>query len=91
MINIFILAIIEDVKSGPGALVIGLGLFCLIALMLPTDGEHNSSIPSYLHLTFNQKLIAAYILGELLYILEVISNLVILLLDICWEGSKCNL
>lgn len=56
-------AIIEDVKSGPGALVIGLGLFCLIALMLPTDGEHNSSIPSYLHLTFNQKLIAAYILG----------------------------
>lgn len=59
----FLSAFTEDVKGGPGALVIGLGLFCLIALMLPTNGDQNTSIPPYLHLTFNQKLIAAYILG----------------------------
>ncbi|CAB4045716.1 Hypothetical predicted protein, partial [Paramuricea clavata] len=55
----------EDVKSGPGALVISLCLLCLIALMLPTVGEKNSTLPPYLHLTVNQKLIAAYILGKL--------------------------
>ncbi|XP_028401412.1 motile sperm domain-containing protein 1-like [Dendronephthya gigantea] len=52
----------EDVKSGPGVMVISLCCVCLIALMLPTVGE-TTSIPPYLHLTVNQKLIAAYILG----------------------------
>lgn len=32
--------------------------------MLPTVGEKNTSVPPYLHLTVNQKLIAAYILGK---------------------------
>ena len=56
----------EDVRSGPGVMVISLCFVCLIALMLPTVGE-TTSIPPYLHLTVNQKLIAAYILGKLLY------------------------
>ena len=60
------LVITEDVKSGPSALVISLCLLCLVALMLPTAGEMNTSVPQYLHLTVNQKLIAAYILGKLL-------------------------
>lgn len=59
------LVITEDVKSGPGALVICLCFLCLFALMLPTVGDKNTSIPPYLHLTVNQKLIAAYILGNL--------------------------
>lgn len=49
-------------RSGPSALIIILCAICLIALVLPTVGEI-SSMPFYLHLTINQKLIAAYILG----------------------------
>ena len=61
------LVLVEDVKSGPGALLISLCFFCLIALMLPTVGEKNTSLPPYLHLSVNQKLIAAYVLGKLWY------------------------
>ena len=59
------LVLAEDGKSGPGTLVISMCFFCLIALMLPTVGEKNTFLPPYLHLTVNQKLIAAYILGKL--------------------------
>ena len=59
------LAFTEDVKSGPGPLIICLGFICLVALMLPSDGDKNTSLPPYLHLTLNQKLIAAYILGKM--------------------------
>ncbi|XP_046852937.1 motile sperm domain-containing protein 1-like [Xenia sp. Carnegie-2017] len=52
----------SEVRSGPSALIIILCAICLIALVLPTVGEI-SSMPFYLHLTINQKLIAAYILG----------------------------
>ena len=37
---------------------------CIIALMMPTQGETESRLPDYLHLHNSQKLIAAYILGE---------------------------
>ena len=37
---------------------------CIIALMMPTQGETESQLPDYLHLHNSQKLIAAYILGE---------------------------
>ena len=36
---------------------------CIAALMLPLHGDSSSSLPDYLHLTVNQKLIAAYVLG----------------------------
>uniref|UniRef100_A0A914E612 Uncharacterized protein n=1 Tax=Acrobeloides nanus TaxID=290746 RepID=A0A914E612_9BILA len=39
---------------------------CLATLLLPTDGDRNaqsSIIPSYIHPTVYQKLVAAYVLG----------------------------
>ncbi|KAL4219807.1 Motile sperm domain-containing protein 1 [Mactra antiquata] len=48
---------------GPSFVVILTGLVCIIALMLPSQGENGSRLPDYLHLSVNQKLIAAYVLG----------------------------
>ncbi|XP_003730214.1 motile sperm domain-containing protein 1 [Strongylocentrotus purpuratus] len=56
-------------RAGPGATVVLLALMCIVALMLPTQGEKGSRLPDYLHLTVNQKLIAAYVLGLLTMVL----------------------
>lgn len=52
----------------PSIPVLLLSVVCVIALMLPTNYDErvgtSISIPSYLHLSVNQKLIAAYILGN---------------------------
>ncbi|XP_033100981.1 motile sperm domain-containing protein 1-like [Anneissia japonica] len=50
-------------SSGPSLLMILLTMACMVALMVPTQGDKESRLPEYLHLTINQKLIAAYILG----------------------------
>ena len=49
--------------SGPGLLTVFLAVVCITALMLPTLGDVESLVPLYLHLSVNQKLVAAYILG----------------------------
>ncbi|XP_055355235.1 motile sperm domain-containing protein 1-like [Paramacrobiotus metropolitanus] len=53
--------------TAPSPLIVLLGVLCVAALCLPTDGHgshnQNSPWPVYLHLTLNQKLVAAYILG----------------------------
>ncbi|XP_043570289.1 motile sperm domain-containing protein 1 isoform X2 [Chiloscyllium plagiosum] len=49
-------------SSGPSLLTVFLGIICIIALMLPTLGEAESLVPVYLHLSVNQKLVAAYVL-----------------------------
>lgn len=51
-------------SSGPSLLTVFLGIVCIAALMLPTLGEVDSLVPLYLHLSVNQKLVAAYVLGE---------------------------
>lgn len=53
----------KTVSSGPSLLTIFLGVVCIAALMLPTLGDVESMVPLYLHLSVNQKLVAAYILG----------------------------
>ncbi|XP_078544702.1 motile sperm domain-containing protein 1 [Lissotriton helveticus] len=50
-------------SSGPSLLTVFLGMVCIAALMLPTLGEMESIVPLYLHLSVNQKLVAAYVLG----------------------------
>ncbi|XP_067404142.1 motile sperm domain-containing protein 1 [Emydura macquarii macquarii] len=50
-------------SSGPSLLTVFLGIVCIGALMLPTSGEVESLVPLYLHLSVNQKLVAAYVLG----------------------------
>ena len=55
--------------SGPGALVVVAAIACIVALMMPTHGEQGSSLPEYIQLTVNQKLIAAYILGKKIWMI----------------------
>ncbi|KAM4661552.1 motile sperm domain-containing protein 1 isoform 2-T2 [Amazona ochrocephala] len=49
-------------SSGPSLLTVFLGIVCIAALMLPTLGDLESLVPLYLHLSVNQKLVAAYVL-----------------------------
>ncbi|XP_074063816.1 motile sperm domain-containing protein 1 isoform X1 [Macrotis lagotis] len=53
----------RTVSSGPSLLTVFLGIVCIAALMLPTLGEVESLVPLYFHLSVNQKLVAAYVLG----------------------------
>lgn len=48
--------------SGPSILMIMVALVCLFVLLLPLEGE-SPGMPSYAHVTVNQKLIAAFALG----------------------------
>lgn len=63
---VFIGQIIVE-RQSPSIPVLLLSLACVVALMLPTtyDERASSSVPRYLHLSINQKLIAAYILGKI--------------------------
>ena len=51
-----------------------MAVVCIIALMLPLEGDkqHSDLIPQYLHLSVNQKLLAAFILGNHIVILLII-------------------
>lgn len=49
--------------SSPSSLVVVIAVACISALLLPIQGDKGSNLPDYLHLTVNQKLIAAYVLG----------------------------
>ncbi|XP_074658008.1 motile sperm domain-containing protein 1-like [Tubulanus polymorphus] len=50
-------------SSGPSLFVIFAAISCIFALMLPNQGDRESRLPTYIHLSQNQKLIAAYVLG----------------------------
>ena len=49
-------------KSSSGPLLVLAALTCLLVLLLPLHGEQ-PDWPAYLHITVNQKLIAAFVLG----------------------------
>ena len=48
---------------GPSLWVIIMAVACIIALLLPMEGEKHMDLPHYLLLSINQKLLAAFILG----------------------------
>ena len=54
----------SESSGGPSLVVIFTAFMCIIALMLPQQGDIESRLPDYLHLSVPQKLIAAYILGN---------------------------
>ena len=56
--------IARHASHGPSMVIVVAAIACIIALMMPTQGETESRLPDYLHLHNSQKLIAAYILGE---------------------------
>ncbi|XP_053229012.1 uncharacterized protein LOC128405984 [Podarcis raffonei] len=62
-------------SSGPSLLTVFLGIVCIAALMLPTLGEGGSLVPLYLHLSVNQKLVAAYVLGTHLFVVITLCDL----------------
>ena len=52
-------------QQGPSLWVIFMAVACIIALVLPLEGvEYSGSLPHYLLLSVNQKLLAAFILGR---------------------------
>ena len=50
-------------NSSPSILMVAVAIACLGVLLLPLEGE-SPSWPTYLHVTVNQKLIAAFALGK---------------------------
>ena len=50
-------------NSSPSVLMVAIAIVCLGILLLPLEGE-SPSWPAYLHITVNQKLIAAFALGK---------------------------
>lgn len=52
---------------GPSLLLVGAAVVCLACLLLPTQGEGvPTSLPVYLHLHANVKIVLAYALGMLI-------------------------
>lgn len=54
---------VQPISQGHTVLMMAVALVCLLVLLLPLVGEA-SEWPSYLHVTVNQKLIAAFALGR---------------------------
>ncbi|KAK2703768.1 motile sperm domain-containing protein 1-like [Artemia franciscana] len=52
-----------DARSSPNYLALLVAAICVAALMLPTTGDADTQLPTYLHLTLHQKLVFAYTLG----------------------------
>lgn len=54
-----------------------MAVVCIIALMLPLEGDKQRSdlVPQYLHLSVNQKLLAAFILGNHIVVLLTLSKI----------------
>lgn len=49
--------------AGPSVWVIIMAVVCIIALILPMEGDKHFDLPHYLLLSVNQKLLASFILG----------------------------
>ena len=52
-------------QPGPSLWVIITAVVCIIALVLPMEGDKRFDLPHYLLLSVNQKLLASYILGKI--------------------------
>ncbi|XP_015589431.1 motile sperm domain-containing protein 1 isoform X1 [Cephus cinctus] len=50
-------------KEGTNYVALIAGIICIVALLLPTEGERNHRVPDYLHLSINFKLIFSFVLG----------------------------
>ncbi|XP_051173296.1 motile sperm domain-containing protein 1-like [Leptopilina boulardi] len=53
----------RSVDRGTNYVALMAALICMVGLFLPTEGDKNSNIPEYLHLTINFKIILAFVLG----------------------------
>ena len=53
--------------------MVAIAIACLGILLLPLEGE-SPSWPTYLHITVNQKLVAAFALGKIIVIIVLYSR-----------------
>ncbi|XP_035732419.1 motile sperm domain-containing protein 1-like isoform X1 [Vespa mandarinia] len=50
-------------KGGTNYVALIAGIICIAGLLLPTEGERSHTVPDYLHLSINFKLIFSFVLG----------------------------
>lgn len=59
--------VVRDYRQGriqtPNYIVVVAAVVCIVALLLPTQGDEDTRFPTYLHLTSHLKLVFAYVLG----------------------------
>ncbi|CAD6236426.1 GSCOCG00008176001-RA-CDS [Cotesia congregata] len=53
----------RTIERGTNYIALIAGIVCIIGLLLPTEGEQSLSIPEYLYLSVNFKLILSFVLG----------------------------
>lgn len=53
----------KAVDRGTNFVALVAGIICIVALLLPTEGEQSNTVPEYLHLSVNFKLIFSFVLG----------------------------
>lgn len=53
----------QQVLAGTNYIAVAAAIACIFALMMPTEGDKNSQLPLYLHLSVNMKMVFTYVLG----------------------------
>lgn len=60
-------SVVRDYRQGriqtPNYIVVVTAVMCIVALLLPTQGDQDTRFPMYLHLTSHLKMVFAYVLG----------------------------
>lgn len=53
----------KAIDRGTNYVALVAGIICIVGLLLPTEGEQSNTVPDYLHLSVNFKLILSFVLG----------------------------
>ncbi|XP_059472822.1 motile sperm domain-containing protein 1-like [Neocloeon triangulifer] len=53
----------QQLPGGTNYIAVAAAIACILALMMPTEGDKQSKLPLYLHLSVHMKLVFAYVLG----------------------------
>lgn len=53
----------RTIDRGTNYVALVAGIICIAGLLLPTEGERSQTVPDYLHLSINFKLIFSFVLG----------------------------
>jgi len=62
--KMFLVAARQQVLAGTNYIAVAAAIACIFALMMPTEGDKNSQLPLYLHLSVNMKMVFTYVLGK---------------------------
>jgi len=59
----FLVTARQQLPGGTNYIAVVASVACILALMMPTEGDKQSTLPFYLHLSVHMKLVFAYVLG----------------------------